>query len=116
MQKPALLRAIYSELRSSLGPEVPGSELIRLAYLVWRAYAADLSDVGDDGQPRKSRSLLSLPVDEAMNDGGWRILDFETKSLPSSDERDIPEFIEIRPLIEKYLGPEWQHLSLTGQL
>jgi hypothetical protein len=116
MQKPSLFRAIYSELRNSLGPEAPGAELLRLAHLILRAYTADTGKIDENDWAYKGRSLVSLPVDEAMRDGGWRILEFENENLSTIDDRDNTVLVAIRPLIEKYLGPEWQHHFLTGQL
>jgi len=119
MRRPALLRAIFQELRFSLGPTASAGEVLKLAHLVLKAYVAD-STTGewDPGYEhnRGSKPFASLPVDLAMSDGGWRILEFESENSRFLQDRDISQITRLRPLIEKYLGPEWQHQSLTGQL
>lgn len=116
MQRPALFRAIYIELRSTLGREVPAADVLKLAFELMRAYAIDQDGLPTDNRIGVSRQFVSLPVDEAMRDGGWRILDFEERQVYSKDDRDAGALTALRPLIEKYLGPEWQHPVLTRPL
>jgi hypothetical protein len=116
MQKPALFRAIYAELRLTLGKEVPSAELLKLAIVILRSYSIERDGAPEDGRIGTSRSFVSLPVDEAMKDGGWRVLDFEATQSYCKDDRDAGALTALRPLIEKYLGPEWQHPSLTRPL
>lgn len=116
MQKPALFRAIYAELRLTLGKDVPSSELLTLATVILRSYAIERDGAAEDGRIGTSRPFFSLPVDEAMRDGGWRVLDFETTQQYSKDDHDAGALTTLRPLIEKYLGPEWQHPLLTRPL
>jgi hypothetical protein len=116
MQRPVLFRAIYAELRSTLGREVPAADLLKLAFEVMRAYAIDQDGLPEDGRIGFSRLFASLPVDEAMRDGGWRVLDFEERRVYSRDDCDVGALTALRPLIEKYLGPEWQHPTLTRPL
>jgi len=111
MQRPALLRAIYAELRLSLGAEPPGGDLLRLAHLIVLA-ADDVEQDESDGRSGGSQPFFTWPVDDAMSDGGWRILAFEKDAFSLEDRgRDIA--FNTRLLIEKYLGPEWQHPKLT---
>jgi hypothetical protein len=116
MQRPALFRAIYTELRSTLGKDVPAADLMKLAATLIRGYAVETDGVEEDGRIGTSRQFGSLPVDEAMRDGGWRVLEFEVRHMYSSDDRDAGALSAFRPLIEKYLGPEWQHPLLTRPL
>lgn len=116
MQRPVLFRAIYAELRSTLGREVPAADLLKLAFELMRAYALDQEGLPEDGRIGVTRSFSSLPVDEAMRDGGWRVLDFEERRAYSRDECDAIALTTLKPLIEKYLGPEWQHPELTRPL
>ena len=116
MKKPALIRAIFAELRFSLGPETPAGDIVRLAHLILRAHTEERDELSEFGRPGDSRSLGSLAVDEAMSDGGWQILSYEAHRLEYMDDVDKGRITEIRPLIEKYLGPEWQQQQLTGQL
>lgn len=109
MQKPALLRAIYTELRATLGEQVASGELLKVAHAILRAY--QLGDSKNENERLSAgRSLFTLPVDEAMRDGGWRVLEFE-KSLAPLEDRGNDITTKLRPIIEKYLGPEWQHHS-----
>ena len=115
MRRPDQIRLIYSELRRSLGHEVPGHELIKLAFHLLRAYSSE--EFEKLGQPGRSPSLVSLPVDEAMRDGGWRVLEFENENSASFlDDNDVESREARRSLIERFLGPEWQHHPLMGQL
>jgi hypothetical protein len=118
MTRPALLRAIYQELRSSLGPTATAGDVVRLAHLLLRSYVDELPPDTDPGYEtaRGSKPFASLPVDLAMRDGGWRVLEYESDLMMSLRDRDISALARFRPLIEKYLGPEWQHQALTGQL
>lgn len=116
MQKPALIRAIFAELRASLGPDVPAGDLIRLAHLIVRAHTEEQDELAEFGRQGESRSLVSLAVDVAMADGGWRILEFEAHKREYLDDVDRERVCVIKPLIQKYLGPEWQQQQLTGQL
>jgi hypothetical protein len=116
MNKPALIRAIFAELRYSLGPDVPAGDLIRLANLILRAHTEDKDGLDEFGRPSEGQSLGALEVDKAMSDGGWRILAYEAQPREYFDDIDQGLLGAIRPLIEKYLGPEWQHQQITGQL
>ncbi len=109
MRKPALVRAIFAELRSSLGPEVSAGDALRLAHVILRAYLEEANSIPDFGRPGESRAFCTLPVDVAMSDGGWRVLDFEISRRATVDELDIGGLRRLRPFIEKYLGETWQH-------
>jgi hypothetical protein len=116
MRKPALVRTIYAELRSSLGNEASAGDLLRLAHLIVRAHTEQIDELADFGRPGDGRSFATLPVDDAMRDGGWRILSFEAHRLEYLDDVDVGFIAALRPLVERYLGPEWQQQLLVGQL
>ena len=64
----------------------------RLALLVCEA--ADEEDDDYTATPRASRSLILLHVDEAMAEGGWRVLDLEGKfELKRDDDFDPRSFL-----------------------
>jgi hypothetical protein len=109
MRKPALIRALYAELRQMLGDEVSSSDVLKIANKFLQAYTDPLDETSDYGVPTDSRSFHSLPVDEAMRDGGWRIMSFEERKtsnwLDTSEPLDIAR---LDPIIEKYIGPEWR--------
>lgn len=123
MRRPQLFRAIYRELRSSLGPEVPGGDLVSIAYAIIQAYIEDRREPDEFGRPRPSRALLYLPVDEAMKDGGWLILkfenellsclEFENEHLSALNDRNQMALSLVRPFLDYHLGPEWRHPVLT---
>lgn len=109
MQTPALVRAIYAEIRNGL-PDLPAGEALELAHRLYRAYASNPDELRPFGQEIASRSLAVLPLDEAISDGGWRVMEYEYHRAAEFDDLDTEALSAIRPIIEKYLGPEWQHL------
>ncbi len=115
MQKPTLIRAIYSEIRRSL-PELPAGEALELAHRLFRAYTTDPDQMKGFGKEVEGRSVAVLPVDEAMRDGGWRVWDYELHRAAEVEESDPATLAAVRPLIEKYLGPEWQYYSQVRPL
>lgn len=99
-----------------LGDEAPAGDLLKIAHLFLRAYSDTPDELREFGVAGESRPFLTLPVDEAMSDGGWRILTFERERSAFLDLRDPVAMAKFEPLLSKYLGPEWQHFKLTGQL
>lgn len=112
MQRPAQIRAIYAELRSCLGPEVPSGDLLRIANLILASYADVLAPRDELGGAREDRTLDTLAVDIAIEDG-WKVFYYERKRARNVDDFDPLGWSLLRQKIEKYLGPEWrQHLLL----
>jgi hypothetical protein len=114
MKRPALLRAIFGELRQAFGPEIPTRDLARLATAIVRSYLEDVDELAAFGLARETKSLHSMPVDEAIK-LGWRVVAFEEEGTPYLDEMEERRLRALRPLIESYLGPEWRQQKLTGQ-
>ncbi|MGY5808436.1 hypothetical protein ACXHXG_12030 [Rhizobium sp. LEGMi198b] len=112
MQKPAQFRAIFAELRSGLGPDIPAKQLAQIAILIMRAYRDASEDVDGWGVSTESRAFQTLPVDEAMKDGGWRVLEFEIRRYSKIDDIGLNATLALRAAIEKYLGPAWRHHQL----
>lgn len=112
MRNPAKLRAIYAELRRAAGTDVSAGDLVRLAHLILRTYNAETDSVDDYGRPADSRAFCSLPVDEAMMDGGWRVLTFEAKRRYGIDDVDTQELAILKTYVTSFLGPEWQQRIL----
>jgi hypothetical protein len=76
MNRPTKLRAIYQELRTALGDQVPAGEILYSATkLVELATEENLGVLTSLREPRPTRE--ELPVDEAISDGGWRLLSQE---------------------------------------
>lgn len=115
MNKPAQIRLIYAELRRSL-PDVAGGELLKIAHLFLRAYSEHPDDLSEFGLESEGRPFLTRPVDEAMSDGGWKILAFERERFTAVDRRTARDSARFNSLLRSFLGPEWQHFKLTGQL
>lgn len=108
MHNPAKLRAIYAELRRAAGKDAVAADLLRLAHLLLKAYTlGDDIDVDEYGRPVDSRAFFALPIDEAMEDGGWRILNFESRRTYGIDEISPPEMSIITRALRRYLGSEW---------
>jgi hypothetical protein len=102
------VRAIYAELRASVGVEASAGDLLRLAHFIVKSYAPDLDDSDVYGRPRDSRSFFALPVDVAMEDGGWRILHFEERRSFGIDDIDPQDFAILELHIRRNLGPQWR--------
>lgn len=104
----AKLLAVLEELRRAAGPEVPAGILLRLAAHIVRAGTVEPDELEGFGRQGPSRLFSALPLDEAMQDGGWRILDFERRQQFSLDGLDFEEQKDLEARIERILGPEWQ--------
>jgi hypothetical protein len=108
MRDPEKIRAIYAELRKAVGGEASPGVLLRLAYIILSTYNSDLDHFDEFGRPVESRTFFALPVDEAMRDGGWRILNFESRRSFGLDDVDPQDLVTLKVLIQRFLGPTWQ--------
>jgi hypothetical protein len=107
MNRPAQIRAIYAELRQALDDSYSDRELVRLAHAIVIAHT-NAGRIDDDYivVPETARTLFARPLDEAMSDGGWSILDFETKRGTAYEDGARTEFEddlspEVRSLISR---------------
>ena len=115
MRKPGLVRAVYAELRAMLGDTHASGDLLKMASLLVSAYQDPLDELAEFGVAHEGRPFSSLPVDEAMGDGGWRILYFESKRHDSwRDVRDPVMVSRLTAILNRRLGPEWQHYDWIG--
>jgi 2-polyprenyl-6-methoxyphenol hydroxylase-like FAD-dependent oxidoreductase len=105
----AKLLAIVDELRRELGPGVPTGALLRLAAHIIVAATTEPDELGGFGRPGESRPFAILPCDEAMEDGGWRVLAFERRRDGDLDNLDHDELEQLEDRLERFLGPEWQY-------
>lgn len=109
MRKPALIRALYAELRQMLGDEVSSGDVLKIAHHFLRAYTDAPDELAEFGVAEDGRAFASLPVDEAMKDGGWRVLSFENRRQSSWADRGDPlDLARLVPVLNRYLGPEWR--------
>jgi len=114
IRKSDLVRTIYAELRQNVASEISDGDLLRLANLIVQAHGTDPNLLAGFGVAAASRTLLSLPLDEAMDDGGWRVLFFEVGGRGDEDEVGYGE--SHFPRIRSLLGPEWRHHRWNGPL
>lgn len=108
MRRADKLREIYAELRAS-GIEAPAADLIRIAHIILRAYAGDDETIDEFGRPRDSRMLSGMAVDDAMRDGGWRVLDYEASRSRGIDDLGPEELASFRRKARKVLGTPWHY-------
>ncbi len=108
MRKPDQIRAIFAELRATLGPEVPAADLLKIAVIILRSYYSEEDELAGFGRPGQARSFISMPVDEALVDGGWRVLEFERDAETACFDRDEPDS-ELHSLVARFLGPGWEY-------
>jgi hypothetical protein len=54
-----------------------------------------------------------LPVDIAMKDGGWQILEFELRQM-SGGEVDPAMVNDIKSRLNRLLGPQWAQPMLPA--
>jgi len=104
----AKLLAVLEVLRAA-GPDVPAGDLLRLAAHISKAALTEPDELAGFGRPGESRPFLGLPCDEAMEDGGWRVLAFEGRQDGGLDNLDFDELEHLESRLESLLGPLWQH-------
>jgi len=88
MNRPQKIKKIYHELRMILGYEYPDYELLKLASLLIEIY--------EDDEPINLDQLKSFwiqfeerEVDEAIKDGGWRLISDEGWWDQITDDQDV---------------------------
>ena len=88
MNRPQKVKEVYRELRMMLGEEFPAHELLESAALL-------VEIVGDDNKITASQlqdfwvPIKEQAVDEAIADGGWKILSHENWWNQILDEEDV---------------------------
>jgi hypothetical protein len=114
MRKSDVIRAIYAELRRTVADDIPDGDLLRLAHMIVQAQLTEADLLLEFGRAGVIRSFWSADVFDAMSDGGWRILEFEGRTTSARDDPDGGERRKLRNLIQRFLGPEWQHHQWSG--
>jgi hypothetical protein len=113
VNRPAQIRQIYVELKHALGDEVSAGDLLRLAALIVENYREPekLDPTFGDG-PRQT-PFVELELDNAMKDGGWRILEYEGRAgMRFSDELPDNYFSE-RARIQRLVGrTQWPRIAM----
>jgi hypothetical protein len=85
------VRQVFAELRRALGSDIPAGELLRLAAAL--VDATTPREGRDEHRSVGPRSAFDqLPLDEAFEDGGWRIMDLEPRWVAETCRDDDPSF------------------------
>ncbi len=84
-------------------------DLIKLAHLIFRTDDFQADETTNYGTPRKRRAVQWLPVDEAMEDGGWKVYSYENHRGASIDSIEAVDLYELEQHIEKYFGVTWRY-------
>lgn len=109
MQKSARIRAIFAELRAA-GVDAPARDLLRIANYILQSFGGEVPDDPSLREPpTDTRQFFALPVDEAMKDGGWQVLEFEAKRQLTFEDMTPEARTTFINRIRKALGAEWQH-------
>jgi len=107
MQQPTLVRAIFYELRAT-GIDAQAVDVLRLADVIVQALDGRRQEIDEDYRGYNfPRRLPYIAVDKAMNDGGWRVLEFESKRTQDYDQ-NLTKLVEVKKRIGKVLGIKWQ--------
>ena len=116
MHKSTRIKVIYIELRRILGNAVSSRELIKLAHAIFKSHNGHGDSVEEYGKAKERSAFFYLPVDVAMEDGGWRILANELKLLRDIDNCETPELLRLRQYVNVYLGAEWRQQIPPGSI
>ena len=108
MRRSEKLRQIYLELRAS-GVEASASDLIRIAHIILQSYAGETDQLEDFGVQRETSPFVHMPVDSAMDDGGWRVLEFEFKRSGRIDDLGVDQLHKVRLRARKIIGSPWHY-------
>jgi hypothetical protein len=74
LRKSEKLRSIFIEVRRALGREAPASEVLRISNAILESYAEYRTELTATEEERQYRGFFALAVDEAIRDGGWKLL------------------------------------------
>lgn len=114
MRNSRRLREVYAELKRCVSPETPSGDLLRLAHHIINSYAEDDEKIDLLSNREGRKPFFSLPVDVAMNDGGWHIYFFERKLTHTVDDFSRSSLYLLHGNLNKLLGDEWQRLIPPG--
>jgi hypothetical protein len=94
------VRQIFSELRRTIGLDIPAGELLRFAAALVDATAPlEERDQHEGVGPRPAVDVL--PLDKAFEDGGWCIMEVERRWVRQSCWDDDPGFAVSRRIKHK---------------
>jgi hypothetical protein len=104
MNEPSQIREVYKELRRAFGDDVSAAVLLRLAaHIVHAAREPKKLDPSfRDGY--RHPTFFSREVDRPMDDGGWRVMDYERRAGMQFTD-DLPEnYFAVQARIHRLVG------------
>ena len=105
MRRAKTVKALFWELRAA-GVEGSAKDVLRLAYFILRSHQGEVGASDDFGRVIDSRALPMLPVDVAMQSGGWRLVEYENSQC-SHLESDATDQFWVTRKIERLVGKLW---------
>ena len=113
VNRPSQIREVYLELRRIFGGQLNAGEVLRLAALIVKAYREPetLDPTFDDEYGRLP--FVALELDTAMEDGGWRILEYEgRRGMALTD--DLPDnYFAVEARIRGFVGQtQWPRIAM----
>ena len=88
MNRPQKIKKVYRELRVELGDEYSDYELLKSANLLTELFADD-EPITLDQLKRFGIQFKDREVDEAIKDGGWRLISNEGWWDQITDDQDV---------------------------
>jgi hypothetical protein len=110
---PQKLKEVFAVFKQVFNKKMPAGDLIRAAHAFIELYdALDVESYGDLGYSTRE-AFFAAAVDQAMTDGGWRILGHEAKiGMELCD--DLPDnYLTVRAKIRGLVGStEWPRIGM----
>lgn len=102
MNRPTRIRQLYNEIRETVGSEISSKEALQMAaHLV---DVVDDLDISSGARIQEQRATFDeLPVDQAIADGGWKVLNRESEVIRATFGGD-DIWVGIKP---RYQPIEW---------
>ena len=80
VNRPEKVRRVYTELRRAQIEDISARDLLRVATkLVELSEGRGERPMARQGTPRPT--FEELPLDQAFNDGGWRVMAYESRRM-----------------------------------
>ena len=80
INRPEKVRRVYTELRRAAPEDISAQDLLRIsAKLVALSEGRGGRPLARQGAPRPT--FEELPLDKALNDGGWRVMEHESRRM-----------------------------------
>ncbi len=110
---PQKLREVFAVFKAIFKEKMPAGDLLRAAFAFIELYEAlDVERYGDLGYSTRE-AFFAAAVDQAMGDGGWRVLRHEMKvGMVLCDE--VPDnYLAVQARIRSFVGrTEWPRIGM----